>query len=76
MCRIAAIVILSIGPIERLRVYVENKMKSSTRNLAATIEKSGLRTFGIYDRSPHTEKAQDDIDGPKKKSDASYIELH
>ena len=50
--KMAAILTLCIGAIERLKVFSDNKFADHTNRLGRLIKKSGLSTFGIYsDRS-------------------------
>ena len=46
--KIAAILTLCIGAVERLKVFSDNKFADHTNRLGRLIKKSGLSTFGIY----------------------------
>ena len=59
--RLAAVLTLSIGAIERFKVFSESKYRYHTNRLARLIKKSGLETFGIYVSTPDS-KGSDEID--------------
>ena len=63
--KMAAILTLTIGAIERFKVYSSQKYANQTSQLSRLIKKSGLKTFGVYsdtdvsrtDRSSQTDPA-------------------
>ena len=51
IAKIASVVTLSIAGVERIKVFCDSRQKENTTGLVRMIKKSGLETFGIYDRS-------------------------
>ena len=64
--KLAAILTLCIGAIERFKVFNDNKFTDHTNRLARLIKKSGLSTFGLYNISTPDSKGSDETDGALK----------
>ena len=62
--RIAAILTLCIGAVERLKVFSDNKFADHTNRLGRLIKKSGLSTFGIYSPTLRVDSTSE-TDGPQ-----------
>ena len=68
--RIAAILTLCIGAVERLKVFNDNKFADHTNRLGRLIKKSGLSTFGIY--SDRSGQSPDETDHGPQPSGLSH----